>query len=756
MNLKGDHFMKKIITFLIAVSMMTAVFSCSDNNNARNNSMETSVAEQIYFKEAEITMSDDFSSIISIDKYDDRVLVFGKTTSENTVGYLTDTSFSEYEILDFKPKSGEIVKSACLGKFDRTAVLTYLDGKTFLYVFDRSGNIAVESDLDEMIPDQERSAEIIPNDDGFIINIDGQILAAIDKDGGYSGDIDLKGMSVFGFSKNSEGIPTAILNSPDNTTETASVENLAFGESHKCSSLSNSAFAVCGGVGKYSLVANFGNGLYGLNGDEWVKLTDFADLGFSGYELSGIIATGEKEFAALIHNAQGFDLKLLTEEDISALKAKKKITLATFSDGYGLDKSVKAFNDSNENYRIELKAYTEGGNYPDAADAIRHDILAGCAPDIIQNYIGGMTVDSFGARESLFVDMYELIDKDEKISRGDFIDGYLESLDFRGKLLKISPCFNINTFAAKDKFLGGLTEWNSEEMIKIISERPEHTGIFPECEFNTRTDMLLNLVDYCSFIDYEKAECYFDSAEFINLMKQIQENEIGLTQAEFDAMMGGDEVMFFESSGNRYRFFWDDNYLLDQSYITNMESFLNIVKGKFNEPVTFIGMPNDMGAGLSFRADEHLTLSIMQSCENIDGAWEFIRDGFFSESFYHDCYAKGNLPAIEKYLDEQIEATKELTMYEDPETRKLENWNYYALDDDSKERYYYDPFTDEEAEKYGDIVRKSARCERRLDSTVYDILHEELDSYFNGERSAEESADIIQNRISIYLSENYG
>ncbi len=114
------------------------------------------------------------------------------------------------------------------------------------------------------------------------------------------------------------------------------------------------------------------------------------------------------------------------------------------------------------------------------------------------------------------------------------------------------------------------------------------------------------------------------------------------------------------------------------------------------------------------------------------------------------------MPAIEKYLDEQIEETKELTMYENPETGELENCNYYALDDKSEERYYYAPFTDEEAQKYGDIVRKAAKCERRLDSTVFSILKGELDSYFNGERSAEDAADIIQNRISIYLSENYG
>lgn len=748
--------MKKIITFLIAISMMTAAFSCGDNNKNQRNSVETSVSEQLYFKEAEITMSDDFSSIISIDKYDDRVLVFGEIKSGDKVGYLTDKSFSEYEIIDFKPKNDEIIKSACLGKFDRTAVLTYLDGRTFLYVFDRFGAIVVESDLDDIIPNQDISAVIISNGDGFIISIDNQTLVAVDKDGEYSGDIDLKGMSVFGFSRNGEGIPTAILNSPDNTTEIASVEDLAFGESRKCSSLSGSAFAICGGVREYSLIANFGDGLYGLNGDEWLKLTDFTDFGFAGYELLGIISTGEKEFAVLIYTAEGIKLKLLTEGDITALKAKKKITLATFSDGYALDKPVKAFNDSNENYRIELKVYTEGGNYPESAELIRRDILAGDAPDIIQNYIGGMTVDSFGARESLFVDMYELIDNDEKISRDDFIDGYLEAMDFHGKLLKISPCFSIHTFAVKDKFLGSLTEWNTTEMIKIISERPEHTGIFTECEFYTRTDMLLQLVDYCSFIDYEKAECYFDSAEFINLMKQVQENEIGLTQAEFEAMHDDDGVLFFESPGNRYRYFWDDNYLLDKSHINNMGSFLYTVKGKFNEPVTFIGMPNDMGAGLSFTLDAHTTLSIMQSCENIDGAWEFIRDGFFSESFYHDYYAKGNLPAIEKYLDEQIEATKELEMYEDPETGKLENYNFYSLDDMSEERYYYDPFTDEEAQKYGDIVRKAAKCERRLDSVVYNIIREELDAYFNGERSAEDAADIIQNRLSIYLSENYG
>ena len=87
--------MKKIITFLIAATIAAAAFSCSDNINTNNqrNSEEISESEQIYFKEANITMSDDFNSIISIDKFDDRILIFGKSNSGDTVGYLTNTSF---------------------------------------------------------------------------------------------------------------------------------------------------------------------------------------------------------------------------------------------------------------------------------------------------------------------------------------------------------------------------------------------------------------------------------------------------------------------------------------------------------------------------------------------------------------------------------------------------------------------------------------------------------------------------------------
>ncbi len=49
---------------------------------------------------------------------------------------------------------------------------------------------------------------------------------------------------------------------------------------------------------------------------------------------------------------------------------------------------------------------------------------------------------------------------------------------------------------------------------------------------------------------------------------------------------------------------------------------------------------------------------------------------------------------------------------------------------------------------------KSVNTVKRYDSYVYDIVTEEAEAYFEGQRSAQEAADIIQNRVSNYIAEN--
>ncbi|MDE5569962.1 MAG: hypothetical protein K2I82_04835, partial [Ruminococcus sp.] len=90
-----------------------------------------------------------------------------------------------------------------------------------------------------------------------------------------------------------------------------------------------------------------------------------------------------------------------------------------------------------------------------------------------------------------------------------------------------------------------------------------------------------------------------------------------------------------------------------------------------------------------------------------------------------------------------------------PETGEMMNMDGYWLGGDFNNIIDIEPLTDAEADKYDKFVRISVKNTIKPNNEVDKIIKEELDSYFNGERSAEETASIIQNRVSIYISECY-
>ncbi|MBO5163830.1 MAG: hypothetical protein J6B75_05215 [Ruminococcus sp.] len=740
--------MKKILTLIISLLIFASV-SCSGNTTSET-PVSTADMAMLYLKEADITMSEDFKTIISLDKLGEQVLVFGTGNNSGYMGYVTDKSFADHRKFAFTPKENEVVKSACLCKFSKTAVVTLLDNELMLYVFNSDGDVCNEYNLGEHEFDTEMAAIITANGEDYIINLNNESLLAVAADGTVQGEIDCKGGNILGFSKDNADVPTVILGYGD-TAKTASINGTSLENERKCGDISSSAYAICGGNDEYSLFVNFNDGLYGLKENNLIKLTDYVDNSFSALELWGLQYINENEFAALIKKDGEQRLILLTERDISEIKTRKTLTLAVFGDANTeIGNEIKTFNNTNENYRIEIKTYN-GGNFIENTALMRDDILSGNTPDIIQNNPGQLSPDSFGARESLFVDMYEFIDNDPNLSREDFVDGFLEGMDFNGKLLEISPGFTVNTMTVKDKYLNGLTSWTFDDMVNIINSRPDGMGIVPNFDIYTRSVYMINMIDYCSFIDFENATCRFDSDEFINIMKLVQENEIGMTVAESNSYIGNENSEF----SNGARDFIDDNYLINVIPLRSAQDIQSVVKGEFNEPCTFIGCPTKEGAGSTFSPDKYRSFSIMRSCEHPEGAWEFIRDSFFTDSFYNSWSGSSCFPALESSFTEKFEAEKNVSMYEDPATGETENGDFYIIDT-IENAIYFDPFNDSEVKKYSEFVRNAAKHRRRYDFTVWDILDEDLTLYFEGERSAEETAEVIQNRVSIYVSENYG
>ena len=63
------------------------------------------------------------------------------------------------------------------------------------------------------------------------------------------------------------------------------------------------------------------------------------------------------------------------------------------------------------------------------------------------------------------------------------------------------------------------------------------------------------------------------------------------------------------------------------------------------------------------------------------------------------------------------------------------------------------PLTEEDAQVVRDMVY-NATTEAAYDEQLMNIITEEAEYYFNGEKSAQEIAGIIQSRAQLYIDEN--
>ena len=72
---------------------------------------------------------------------------------------------------------------------------------------------------------------------------------------------------------------------------------------------------------------------------------------------------------------------------------------------------------------------------------------------------------------------------------------------------------------------------------------------------------------------------------------------------------------------------------------------------------------------------------------------------------------------------------------------------------DSDNTYPIYAMTQEEADEYMDIIANTTATVANADEQLMAIISEEAEAFFNGQRTAEDAAAMIQSRASIYVSE---
>lgn len=607
----------------------------------------------------------------------------------------------------------------------------------------------------QIISDEEMEQGIysygsVTADDGITYYSVGNFVRAVDSQGNILWDTDsLDGGDntwVYNIFLNNSRTPTLAVSSYDNDKNTSIFYLQEIDTaSHKLGKkydLTNTTFAYNNfftGSGDYYAYTQSNIGIYGLIIAEDGTITtektlDVLSLGIDNssggdYKFNddgSITMTGY--VYNNIDNSNYTIFYLITPKDVSEVKDREIIELGSFYFDYRLSSAIAEFNKTNDDYIIICNIYTEENNYDDydaAVTTFNNSITAGNVPDILVMNTS-TPYDSY-VKKGLFADLYEFIDKDNEISRDIFFDNVLTALESDGKLYSLAPSFYVYTMEAKTSLVGDKQHITIEEANAALEKMPEGATLFGK--YIEASTVLGYLVNYGGFVDYANGTCNFDSDDFKAALELAN---------QYPASIDWDKI--YEEEPN----YWDDDELAimeDKKLFANQMLYrpdsIRYINMAVGEAFTFTGYPSsegEEGSNASIVFPYELAISAKSNCP--DGAWEFIKNAIISDS------STSGFKVIESDFDKACA--------ESIESSKNSNDTYYVGGSEIE----MPPLTQEDIDTLKNYITKVTN-RYRYDDNIINIVNEEAALFFDGTKTVDETAQIIQSRASLYMSEQY-
>lgn len=730
----------------IPISLIITLTFMSCKNNAKDTSREIETSKTMYsLSISDVITENDFSEIMCLEKIDDTVFVFGKLADNNYGGFASDTGMKNCNGFTFETDENENVVTAAQITKDDKAILTYKDENAYIHVFDGDGKESNLIECNDILSDGYENVKMAATEGDYIIIADNETVYSVDADTSDIVEVNLNNKDIFGLTKNSDNVPIIMFSDIEGDISVAEIIDGELKNEVSCNNMSSSALAICSGFREYSLIGVFYDAMYGLKENDWIKLWDFSKMDFKTYDIQGIVMTSDTSYILGIHNNGRILLKQMTvsmaPEVSNPEKTEKEVVkVAVFGIDPVLDGIIKRYNNSNPHYRVETVDY--GHNSKEIYDALKIDMVSGNSPDVIPKNININP-------DSAYADLYEFIDNDSDFSRDKFIPNILDSMEINGRLPIISPAFKIETVFAKSKYPYITENQSYDDFIEAYNSKPDNMDFFYQWNEQLFENNFLKCIVLSDYVDYETAECDFDSNDFISFLIFFKENHIGLTENESTG------VFLTDSIGNPMAIS-QDKQLFSIKTLNGMNSIWAEINGEFkNEKMTIAGIPSLNGCG-SYAVPTEFELSIPANAPNKEGGWDFIK-WFFSDEISKQYYRTEF-----SIIKEIFERNADKCLVNDPEnvdmvynTDDKEPTEVYYTNNELTDYFILEPMTESEIEQYTQYVYNSVKTYIRQDNNLYWIINQEIERYFNDEISAEEAAKIIQGRASIYLSEQY-
>lgn len=607
-----------------------------------------------------------------------------------------------------------------------------------LRVFDASGAQTFCAELSSLIESEDYfyvSAFAVAGTGEAVLMANGNAIYVLNADGSLKGSIDTSDLSngISNFVTLGNGSVAALVYGEDYAAfDLRPVDTAAMQLGEATASLPTDAYSARPSGGGYDFCYNKGESFYGYklaDGSEeklvtWINCDVNSNNVTSPYITEeGNIVCLSSEYSNTGDGATTYFITL-TKTPYDQVPQKTTLTLACVYLGYDIKNQILDFNRKSSDYRIEVRDYSEFNtedDYSAGYTKLITEIGSGAVPDIMLT--DGLPIETFGAK-GLLADLWPFIDADEELGgRAGVVEPVFNALSQDGKLYEISSSFYITTIAGPASIVGTEPGWTYEEMYAALDQMPEGCELFSLG--TTRSDVFSSIcmLNLSRFVDWTTGECSFDSDDFISLMEFAN---------RFPETFDWEHHEWTNEDSDAYRI-KEGRQLLVTLSLSDPYSY-NYYSEMFNGDMALKGFPDVPGSGAVFNMNG-TGLAIASTCKNQDAAWSFVRTLLTRE--YQENYTYGFCTNRE-LCEENIQS--------------MVGESYYSYDQVTGEEKEI-IFTQENADIITDLINNTSMVADYNTSQINDIINEEVAYYFSGEKTAQDVAATIQNRVSIYVNE---
>lgn len=417
------------------------------------------------------------------------------------------------------------------------------------------------------------------------------------------------------------------------------------------------------------------------------------------------------------HHGEGDAGKTQNSPDESARQPEEILMVTIDSSTFLLEKAIEDFNASQDDFVVKLvkHEYQALDDMEDLRTKVYASLLGEESPDLLDlRQLDEVALSKNGYLE----DLTPWLESSAVLSKSDYETQVLECGNVCGIQAFLPKTISLRFLVTSKNTYNG-NGWTYQDLLRVWREHPDANEITMGGCIET---LLSSNLSY--FMNFDKAECYYDEKEFWELLTWILERP---SRVE-NSVSSEDEIREEIHNG---KILWRSKRVLSIRDIQFIEE-------EFDGAANYVGYPSPDGKPMVWLETTD-NIGILKNSTHKEGAWKFLE--FYQKHRDEQSLFLYELPGDKTLRDQLFQ--EELS-----ETSELSGVN------DGGNRSYRGRYsTKQEIEIFNDLLSKARKLPDCNDE-IWDIFCQELPACLSGEKSVEEVTGILQNRISLYLKEN--